>query len=197
MPTWFQTSTNGSMTPSQPSTARCGRVVRWRPNAGLDFSAAPADIRTVTHLIPGRASRPHKLARGGRSLSRDNLADARRDDGHGVVQRPRNLPQSLPNAAAWDPTTPHRLGRSHEGHGLYAAGRRSRRRLNEGSYVSHCWCCTSLTSLVSDGAYHRGVDDDLEHQLGIAHFALINGVCEIPKELSDGLAFGLVGQASH
>jgi hypothetical protein len=38
----------------------------------------------VAHLIPAARAAQAKLAGGGRSLSRDNLADAMRDDGHGV-----------------------------------------------------------------------------------------------------------------
>jgi hypothetical protein len=46
--------------------------------------AAPVDIRAVAHLIPAARAARATLANGGRSLSRDALADAIRDDGHGV-----------------------------------------------------------------------------------------------------------------
>jgi hypothetical protein len=45
---------------------------------------APVDIRTVAHLIPAARAARTALANSGRSLSRDGLADAMRDDGHGV-----------------------------------------------------------------------------------------------------------------
>ncbi len=44
----------------------------------------PLDIRTVAHLLPAARAARATLARDGRSLSRDNLADAIRDDGNGV-----------------------------------------------------------------------------------------------------------------
>ena len=46
--------------------------------------ATPVDIRTVAHLIPAARAARATLANDGRSLSRDNLADAMRNDGHGV-----------------------------------------------------------------------------------------------------------------
>jgi hypothetical protein len=46
--------------------------------------AAPPDIRTVSHLIPAARAARVTLASDGRTLSRDNLANAMRDDGHGV-----------------------------------------------------------------------------------------------------------------
>ncbi|MEV6631920.1 DUF2637 domain-containing protein [Actinoplanes sp. NPDC051470] len=49
-----------------------------------DRAAAPPDIRTVAHLIPAARAARATLATKGRSLSRDNLAEAMRDDGHGV-----------------------------------------------------------------------------------------------------------------
>jgi hypothetical protein len=45
---------------------------------------APVDIRTVAHLIPAARAARAALANDGRSLSRDALADAMRDDGRGV-----------------------------------------------------------------------------------------------------------------
>ncbi|MFG1881522.1 DUF2637 domain-containing protein [Micromonospora sp. NPDC049102] len=45
---------------------------------------ALADIRAVAHLIPAARAAHAALAREGRSLSRDGLADAMRDDGYGV-----------------------------------------------------------------------------------------------------------------
>jgi hypothetical protein len=46
--------------------------------------AVPVDIRAVAHLIPAARAARATLARDGRRLSRDNLADAMRDDGSRV-----------------------------------------------------------------------------------------------------------------
>ncbi|MEV5693009.1 DUF2637 domain-containing protein [Micromonospora globbae] len=51
---------------------------------GTGDPARSIDIRTVVHLIPAARAARASLATKGRSLSRDNLADAMRDDGHGV-----------------------------------------------------------------------------------------------------------------
>jgi hypothetical protein len=53
--------------------------------------AAPLDIRTVAHLIPTARAARATLASDSRSLSRDNLADAMRDDGHGVSNERASL----------------------------------------------------------------------------------------------------------
>jgi len=53
--------------------------------------AAPGDIGTVAHLIPAARAACAALASGGRSLSRDNLANAIRDDGHGVSNERASL----------------------------------------------------------------------------------------------------------
>jgi hypothetical protein len=53
--------------------------------------AAPVDIRTVAHLIPAARTARASLARDGRSLSRDALANAMRDDGHGVSNERASL----------------------------------------------------------------------------------------------------------
>ena len=53
--------------------------------------AAPPDIRTVAHLIPAARAVRATLAREGRSLSRDNLAETMRDDGHGVSNERASL----------------------------------------------------------------------------------------------------------
>lgn len=58
--------------PVRPATGRTGDT------------ALPVDIRTVAHLIPAARSARATLARNGRPLSRDNLADAMREDGNGV-----------------------------------------------------------------------------------------------------------------
>ena len=59
--------------------------------AGAGAHAAPVDIRTVVHLVPAARAARATLARDGRSLSRDNLADAMRDDGHGVSNERASL----------------------------------------------------------------------------------------------------------
>lgn len=53
--------------------------------------AAPLDIRTVAHLIPAARAARATLANDGRSLSRDALANAMRDDGHGVSNERASL----------------------------------------------------------------------------------------------------------
>ncbi len=56
-----------------------------------DRAAASVDVRTVAHLIPAARAARASLATKGRSLSRDNLADAMRDDGHGVSNKRASL----------------------------------------------------------------------------------------------------------
>lgn len=46
--------------------------------------AAPVDIRTVAHLVLAARAARVALATGGRSLSRDALAERMREDGQGV-----------------------------------------------------------------------------------------------------------------
>ncbi|MDG4798830.1 DUF2637 domain-containing protein [Micromonospora sp. WMMD1082] len=53
--------------------------------------AAALDIRAVAHLIPAARAGRASLAAKGRSLSRDNLADAMRNDGHGVSNERASL----------------------------------------------------------------------------------------------------------
>jgi hypothetical protein len=53
--------------------------------------AAPIDIRPVAHLIPAARAARATLANDGRSLSRDNLADAIREEGHGVSNERASL----------------------------------------------------------------------------------------------------------
>nr|WP_221375104.1 DUF2637 domain-containing protein [Actinoplanes polyasparticus] len=73
--------------PSAPGTAeRTSEPAPGRPgDTGTDnHAAAPLDIRPVSHLISAARAARVTLASDGRSLSRDNLADAMRDDGHGI-----------------------------------------------------------------------------------------------------------------
>jgi hypothetical protein len=62
-------------TPTPPATGDTGH-----PGGPV----APADVRTVAHLIPAARAARAALAETGLSLSRDHLADAMRDDGHAV-----------------------------------------------------------------------------------------------------------------
>jgi hypothetical protein len=66
--------------PAPPTTGSAVRAAEATPGD----RPAPLDIRTVAHLIPAARAARETLARTGRSLSRDNLADAMRNDGHGV-----------------------------------------------------------------------------------------------------------------
>jgi hypothetical protein len=58
---------------------------------GHDNRAAASSIRTVAYLVPAARTARAMLARDGRSLSRDNLADAMRDGGHGVSNERASL----------------------------------------------------------------------------------------------------------
>lgn len=62
-------------TPSAPGQSAPGRI---------GGTASPVDLRTVAHLIPAARTARATLARDGRPLSRDNLADAMREDGNAV-----------------------------------------------------------------------------------------------------------------
>ncbi|WP_233527386.1 DUF2637 domain-containing protein [Micromonospora craniellae] len=82
--------------PADPRAGASGGASQSGPlgtgNPG-DRTAA-VGIRTVEHLIPAaRAARAARaaLAAGGRSLSRDNLADAMREDGTGVSNERASL----------------------------------------------------------------------------------------------------------
>ncbi|GIF71880.1 DUF2637 domain-containing protein [Asanoa siamensis] len=58
---------------------------------GHNKPASPSSVGTVAHLIPAARTARTRLAREGRSLSRDNLADALRDSGHGVSNERASL----------------------------------------------------------------------------------------------------------
>jgi hypothetical protein len=80
--------------PADPPTAGArGDVGRSGPGGTGDAGdrAAPLDIRTVAHLIPAARAARATLATKGRSLSRDNLANVMRDDGHGVSNERASL----------------------------------------------------------------------------------------------------------
>jgi hypothetical protein len=68
-------------TTGQPATQRDGAPAR---TGDPGDRATPGDIRTVAHLIPAARAARATLGSDGRSLSRDNLATAMRDDGHSV-----------------------------------------------------------------------------------------------------------------
>jgi hypothetical protein len=78
-------------------TAPSGTVHGERTNTpapsatGPADRAAPLDIRTVAHLIPAARAALATLATKGRPLSRDNLADAMREDGTGVSNERASL----------------------------------------------------------------------------------------------------------
>ena len=75
-------------TPGQPSTPGHAAPARTGAPGGR---AVPLDVRTVAHLVPAARAARATLASDGRSLSRDNLADAMRDDGHGVSNERASL----------------------------------------------------------------------------------------------------------
>lgn len=56
-----------------------------------DERAVPIDVDVVARLIPAARAARSLLVSDGRSLSRDNLADAMRDDGHGVSNERASL----------------------------------------------------------------------------------------------------------
>ena len=68
----------GAPRAARASLLRAGSATRAGGAAGS------VGIRAVAHLIPAARAARASLATKGRSLSRDNLADAMRDDGHGV-----------------------------------------------------------------------------------------------------------------
>jgi hypothetical protein len=71
-------------------------------------SATRLDVRAVAHLIPAARSARTTLVNEGRSLSRDALANAMRDDGHGVSNERASL--LLKILAAEEAVTSIRLG---------------------------------------------------------------------------------------
>jgi hypothetical protein len=76
--------------PADTTTGAPGDAAPTRTSDRGD-RAAPLDTRTVAHLIPAARAARARLASDGRSLSRDNLADAIRDDGHGVSNERASL----------------------------------------------------------------------------------------------------------
>ncbi|MFI9638954.1 DUF2637 domain-containing protein [Micromonospora sp. NPDC051925] len=65
-----------------PSATEVGSTPVQSAESGKE--PARAEIRAIAHLIPAARAARSVLAREGRSLSRNGLADAMRDDGHGV-----------------------------------------------------------------------------------------------------------------
>jgi hypothetical protein len=61
------------------------------PTGDSGYRPASLDIRTVAHLIPLAREARAILASDGRSLSRDNLAEAMREDGNGVSNERASL----------------------------------------------------------------------------------------------------------
>lgn len=78
----------------QPAPAATGTGPNASPERLTDTAAsqhgsrgnhtAPGDVRCVAHLIPAAREARGRLAEGGRSLSRDALAAAMREQGDGV-----------------------------------------------------------------------------------------------------------------
>ncbi|MEV4620501.1 DUF2637 domain-containing protein [Asanoa sp. NPDC049573] len=79
---------------AQPSSVTGPTDVVGRVAGGIDGRnrrASPSSVGTISHLIPAARTARAGLAREGRSLSRDNLADALRDSGHGVSNERASL----------------------------------------------------------------------------------------------------------
>jgi hypothetical protein len=91
-----------------PADRPAGHTPGERPDPGQraatgsgdpgDRAAARLDIRTVAYLIPAARAARATLASDGRSLSRDNLADAMRDAGQGVSNERASLLLKILNA---------------------------------------------------------------------------------------------------
>jgi len=86
-------ATGPAARPADPTRGRSGTPGDAAPARTGDPGdrAAPLDIGTVARLIPAARAARAMLASDGRSLSRDNLADAMRDDGHGVSNERASL----------------------------------------------------------------------------------------------------------
>jgi hypothetical protein len=76
--------------PADLTSRQPGDAVPARTDDPGDLET-PHDIRTVAHLISAAQAARATLASDGRSLSRDNLAEAMRDDGHGVSNERASL----------------------------------------------------------------------------------------------------------
>jgi hypothetical protein len=92
--------------PGPSATGRTNRTDDAAPRRAAEpgHQATPVDIRTVTHLVPAARAARAALAESGRSLSRDALADAMRDDGHAVSNARASL--LLKTLKAEQETTP-------------------------------------------------------------------------------------------
>jgi hypothetical protein len=78
--------------PAAPIAGAPGQPARGRAGTGDPGDrAARLDVRTVAHLIPAARAARAALATNGRSLSRDSLADAMREDGTGVSNERASL----------------------------------------------------------------------------------------------------------
>ncbi|GLZ00671.1 DUF2637 domain-containing protein [Actinoplanes sp. NBRC 103695] len=81
----------GRATPLRPRPARligraspAGAAGPPGPTSHRRPGSSTVEVRSMAQLIPAARAARAALANAGRSLSRDNLADAMRDDGHGV-----------------------------------------------------------------------------------------------------------------
>ncbi|GAA1886061.1 DUF2637 domain-containing protein [Asanoa iriomotensis] len=77
--------------PAAPTTLAPGGAGQRAASDSGEQAAAPLAIRTVAHLVPAARAARATLASDGRTLSRDNLADVMRDDGHGVSNERASL----------------------------------------------------------------------------------------------------------
>ncbi|GAA4691011.1 DUF2637 domain-containing protein [Phytohabitans rumicis] len=79
--------------PAAPITGSNSGVIQPAPGGAGDPGrrATPVDVRTVANMIPAARAARETLAAKGRSLSRDNLANTMREDGHGVSNERASL----------------------------------------------------------------------------------------------------------
>jgi hypothetical protein len=92
----------------------------------------------VAHLVPAARAARTTLTRDGRSLSRDNVADAMRDDGHGVSNERVSLPLKIVKAEQ-DVTTISEQGHCVLGLLLVTAVMRSWGRWLARRWRGRCW----------------------------------------------------------
>ncbi|MDG4749938.1 DUF2637 domain-containing protein [Micromonospora sp. WMMD718] len=78
--------------PGPSATGVSGRAAGLTPAlSGPAIEPALVGARSVAHLLPAARAARAALANSGRSLSRDRLADAMRDDGYGVSNERASL----------------------------------------------------------------------------------------------------------
>ncbi|MDG4833940.1 DUF2637 domain-containing protein [Solwaraspora sp. WMMD1047] len=79
--------------PGPSETGGTGRAIGLTSGRSGGRASTPLSVgqRTVAHLLPAARTASAALAATGRSLSRDRLADAMRNDGHGVSNERASL----------------------------------------------------------------------------------------------------------